>query len=421
VKAIACLLALAVISGCRTSVVAKDVSLDLYMWAQPVGQETSHAGEVIVETTYRGETTHIVTKRLPDRSIDAPPGTPPPVLVQSALIQQWQRHGRPRSMHTALGDISVVDHGACFSVAGLGWGRSWIWFDADGRLLGAVVPDARTSTPIHAIRRDAHAALGGIIARTARIGAAFYASQAKPVAQAPRIAFVHARLIDGTGGPPLDDVTIIERNGTIDAVGRDLPLSPGIATIDLSGKTVIPGLWDMHAHLTQVEWGAAYLAAGVTTVRDLGNTLEFVTALRAASEEKLLQPRILMAGFIDARDPTSPTGYQANTPAEGIALVDMYAAARFDQIKVWNNVAPNVLRAIAAEAHAKGMTVTGHVPKGMNAIEAVKAGQDQIDHIDFILHTSRHSTSTLPLYRRRCSSSAIMAPSSSRRFRPTRC
>ena len=56
----------------------------------------------------------------------------------------------------------------------------------------------------------------------------------------------------------------------------------GATTVDVSGKTIVPGLWDMHAHFQQVEHGAAYLASGVTTVRDLGNILEFVTGIRDA-------------------------------------------------------------------------------------------------------------------------------------------
>ena len=50
----------------------------------------------------------------------------------------------------------------------------------------------------------------------------------------------------------------------------------------VDGKTIVPGLWDMHTHVTQIEWAPVYLAAGVTTVRDMGNEFEFITALRDA-------------------------------------------------------------------------------------------------------------------------------------------
>ena len=70
--------------------------------------------------------------------------------------------------------------------------------------------------------------------------------------------------------------------------------------IDARGKTILPGLWDMHAHFEQVEWGPIYLAAGVTTVRDCGNEFEFITAVRdAIAQGRGLGPRLLLAGIVD--------------------------------------------------------------------------------------------------------------------------
>ena len=68
------------------------------------------------------------------------------------------------------------------------------------------------------------------------------------------------------------------------------------STVD--GKTLVPGLWDMHTHVTQIEWAPVYLAAGVTTVRDMGNEFEFITALRdAIASRRALGPRLLLAGL----------------------------------------------------------------------------------------------------------------------------
>jgi imidazolonepropionase-like amidohydrolase len=96
---------------------------------------------------------------------------------------------------------------------------------------------------------------------------------------------------------------------------------------------------------------------------------------------------MLLAGFIDADDPTTVTGYHADTPEEARALVNVYKRAGFDQVKVWNNVKADIHKVIIAEAHRLGMTVTGHVPKAMNAYQAVEAGQDQINHVAFIIQS----------------------------------
>ena len=152
-----------------------------------------------------------------------------------------------------------------------------------------------------------------------------------------------------------------------------------------AGKTVMPGLWDMHAHFEQVEWGPIYLAAGVTTVRDVGNELEFIAAVRdAVASGQGLGPRMLLAGLIDGPGPRGLGVTRAATPDEGRAWVNRYHDAGFDQIKIYSSVALDVLRAITAEAHKLGMTVTGHVPDSMSAFTALDAGLDQIDHAEYV-------------------------------------
>ena len=152
--------------------------------------------------------------------------------------------------------------------------------------------------------------------------------------------------------------------------------------IDGKGKTLLPGLWEMHAHFMQAEWGPTYLAAGVTTARDLGNEFEFITAVRdPIAKGEALGPQLLLAGLVDGRGPTTFGTNWADTPEQGRAMVAKYKAAGFQQMKIYDLIKPDVLRAIAAEAHKQGMTVTGHVPRGMTAMQGVEAGMDQINHL----------------------------------------
>ena len=190
-----------------------------------------------------------------------------------------------------------------------------------------------------------------------------------------------------TGRPPIPNGTVIVADGRIAAVGPSsrVAIPPQATVVRAAGKTVMPGLWDMHAHFEQVEWGPIYLAAGVTTVRDVGNEMEFIAAVRdAVASGQGLGPRMLLAGLIDGPGPRGLGVTRAATPEEGRAWVNRYHDAGFDQIKIYSSVALDVLRAITAEAHKLGMTVTGHVPDSMSAFTALDAGLDQIDHAEYV-------------------------------------
>ncbi len=141
----------------------------------------------------------------------------------------------------------------------------------------------------------------------------------------------------------------------------------------------------MHSHFYQVEFGPTYLAAGITTARDVGNEIEFGTTLRDDAKQKRgLGPRMLLAGYIDGKNEYHTFDVQVDTPEEAHTAVQRYKNAGYEQIKIRDNVKLETLKAITAEAHRLGMTVTGHVPKGLNALQAVEAGMDQINHMNYV-------------------------------------
>src|SRR4029453_17183017 len=183
------------------------------------------------------------------------------------------------------------------------------------------------------------------------------------------------------------DAVVVVRGDRIVAAGPrgSVSIPEGAGIVDASGKTILPGLWDMHAHHDQVEWGPAYLAAGVTTVRDCGNLVDVKLALREGVDSgNAIGPRLLLAGLIDGKGAGALGPIRVDSPAEARAAVEQFKRKRFDQIKIYESVKPDLVRIMAAEAHRLGMTVTGHVPHGMNAFEAVEAGMDQINHLGFI-------------------------------------
>jgi imidazolonepropionase-like amidohydrolase len=159
-------------------------------------------------------------------------------------------------------------------------------------------------------------------------------------------------------------------------------LPAGGRTIDVRGTTIIPGLWDMHAHIALPEWGPAYLGVGVTTARDMGGEQHSLMALRDAfGAGRVLGPRLLLAGLVDGSGPEAFGTVYADTPEQGRAVVDAYHAAGFQQMKLYTLIKPDVAGAIIRRAHERGMTVTGHVPRAMTLASMVDSGTDNVAHL----------------------------------------
>ena len=330
-----------------------------------------------------------------------------PPSVQMALMRQWISRGRPASVPLLPNgaarierrgrDIIVVNGRPVpldrFSVSGIIWGRETLWCDEQGTLAALVTVDAEFDH-FEALRPDLAPALPQLVARAAADGMAALAEAAAAQNPPPRaiIAIAGGTIVDMTGASALTNGTVLIRDGRIAAVGPagEIDVPRGAAVIDARGKTVIPGLWDMHAHFEQVEWGPIYLAAGVTTVRDVGNELEFIKAVRdAIASGKGVGPRLLLAGVIDGAGPSAHGLAQAATPEDGRRWVNRYVEERFDQIKIYSSITRDVLRAVTDEAHRHQLTVTGHVPNGMTAFDAVEAGLDQINHAEYIARVMR--------------------------------
>jgi imidazolonepropionase-like amidohydrolase len=325
-----------------------------------------------------------------------------PATMQMMLVRYLQTH-KPSGALTTLpgGEITLEHRGkdkirvgdrevelTRYSVSGLIWGRESLWFDSAQNLVAAVTVDAEFDH-FEALRDGYESALSFFVTRAVADGMAALAETARrlsPERKGP-LVISGATLIDGLGGAPVADAVVVIEGGRIKAVGpRDKIVIPrGATVIDAHGKFLLPGLWDMHAHFEQVEWGPTYLAAGVTTVRDVGNEFEFITAVRDAIKEgRGLGPRLLLAGIIDGESATAWGLIRASSPAEAQAVVNRYHAAGFQQIKIYSSVKPDVVRAICDEAHKLGMTVTGHIPNGMNAIQGIEAGMDQINHVQYL-------------------------------------
>jgi imidazolonepropionase-like amidohydrolase len=277
---------------------------------------------------------------------------------------------------------------ARYSISGLIWGRQSVWMDDKNNLVAIVGVDAEFDH-FEALRDEYLPLLAFFVSKAAddnMTALAELAARTSPQ-QKGSLAIVNANLIDGTGKPLVKDAVIVTENGRIASIGTrtSIKIPKGARVFDAGGRYVLPGLWDMHAHFEQVEWGPVYLAAGVTTVRDVGNEFEFITAVRDSIKAgRGIGPRILLAGIVDGDGPMSLGIIRANTPDEARAVVKRYYDAGFQQIKTYSSIKPEILKVICDEAHRLGMTVAGHVPNGINAVQAVEAGMDIITHIQYL-------------------------------------
>ena len=325
-----------------------------------------------------------------------------PVSVQMMLVRYWRSHGSPRTLKTLpRGDVQIQDEGAetftfgdhkvqlhKLSVRGLIWGMESLWMDSQDHLIALVSMDAEMDH-FEAVADGYEDGLATFVAGAARDGMANLAKVAEGFTAHPAsiTAIVGGRLIDGTGKPAIENSVVVLQNGKIAAAGlaASTTIPAGAQIIDAKGKSVLPGLWEMHAHFEQVEWGPIYLATGVTTARDVGNEREFIVAARdAIAAGKGLGPRLVMAGVVDGSGPYSLGVIRVDTPEQARDQVQKYKAEGFQQIKIYSSVKPEILKIVTAEAHRLGMTVTGHIPFGMNAIQGIEDGMDQINHVEYI-------------------------------------
>lgn len=163
--------------------------------------------------------------------------------------------------------------------------------------------------------------------------------------------------------------------------------SPDEILIDGNGGTLLPGLFEMHGHISDND-ALLNVMAGVTSVRDMGNEIDVLDALiEKIDNNTLIGPRITKSGFIEGKSEFSAaTGELASSKQEAIDLVKMYGEkGDYFQIKVYSSVDGDWVADMATEAKKHGMRVTGHIPAFSNVDEMIAAGYDEITHINQVM------------------------------------
>ncbi|HEV3307795.1 MAG TPA: amidohydrolase family protein [Candidatus Sulfotelmatobacter sp.] len=202
------------------------------------------------------------------------------------------------------------------------------------------------------------------------------------------LAITHATVIDCTGAPPMPNSTVVIAGGHITSVGPSdrVSIPAGAHVVDGNGKFLIPGLWDMHGHLTDATEDAFPLLImnGVTGVRDMGGDLAQIDRWRSEIEKGTrVGPHIVRAGpFVDGPKEGVTNRLTVRTPEEARQAVRDLKAKGVDFIKVHNALPPDAFFALMDEARKEHVPVAVHLPRGVSSAEASDAGVASLEHVE---------------------------------------
>ncbi|MGI8499295.1 MAG: amidohydrolase family protein [Gemmatimonadaceae bacterium] len=285
------------------------------------------------------------------------------------------------TIQTAGGSVHVTQ----YDVGGLGFSPSPIWLD-DALDRFAFVSGWSSVVPVGWERAIPEMVRFQDAARNAR-----FSRLARDLGHrsAAGLVITDARLFVAESATVRPHTTVVVQGNRITAVGPDgsIPIPSGAQRIDARGKTLLPGLWDMHAHISPGEDGLLHIAAGVTTIRDMGNdTIGTLVLRRQYASDSLIGPRMILAGLIDGSGPFQvPTGVLADDSVAARRAVGWFADHGYEQIKIYSSMKPELVPVIIAAAHGRGLRVSGHVPAYMTAEQVVKLGFDEIQHSNMLM------------------------------------
>ncbi len=271
-------------------------------------------------------------------------------------------------------------------VRGMGFTPQPLWLDADNRFFGfaggmAMLPEGYEANR-EKLKNIQDAATSAMLKDVSH-GFLVEANKTPTLVD-------HVMVFDSLAGTYLPDRAVLVSNGKVAQVAAagSIGVPAGATVIDGRGKTLLPGLWDAHRHTGGPDWNLIQnLATGMTNFRSPGSeideTLE-MTKARAAGD--LLAPEGKVSVIIDRKDPLAAQGaLTVSSLEETLAAVHKIKDAGLWGVKFYTSMKPEWIAPAAAEAHKLGLHVHGHIPAGMRPLDAVRAGYDEVTHINFIM------------------------------------
>jgi Amidohydrolase family len=198
-------------------------------------------------------------------------------------------------------------------------------------------------------------------------------------------SITHVTVVDVATGKELPDQTVVLQGERILSVSAfDSANPPQGHVIDGHGKFLIPGLWDMHVHIQDLEDLPLYVANGVTGVRLMFGS-KHTPSLRAQIASAPVAPEVIFgSAIVDGDPPVWPGSIIIKNPGDARRTVDEIKADGADFVKIYNDIPRDAYFALAEEARKQNIPFVGHLPYGVRASEASDAGQRSIEHLDGI-------------------------------------
>ncbi|MCL6740811.1 amidohydrolase family protein [Sphingomonas sp. RB56-2] len=265
---------------------------------------------------------------------------------------------------------------------GIGQSPAPVWLFDDGKIFGfvgalALMPEGYEANlkPMIAAQEAAIAELAPAIAKRL-----LTAETMRPV------LFRNVKIYDADKERFVTGQNVVVSDGKIASVGTALPkLAAGARVIDGAGKTLVPGLWDSHMHVSDDFNALSEVALGVTSARNPGGSIELAVSQRERRAKGLMVgPEQFNSVIIDQKGPLAAQGsLTVSSLEETLAAVRKIKAANLTAVKFYTSMNPAWIPPAAKLAHELGLHVHGHIPAGMRTLDAVNAGYDEITHIYF--------------------------------------
>lgn len=310
-----------------------------------------------------------VLRSTKDRALDLLPAGK--ATLEEVVTHEVSANGKPQRVSLVL-------------IHGVALGPQPLWLDEQGELFAEL-----SRTGVTTIRTGWEDAAASLLPAQSEVLDRRDHEIAKTLGRRPSAATVlrHVDVFDAEAKAMRRDMRVVIDGNRITQVSPDDATRIGKGEIDGTGRTLMPGLWDMHVHLQSTLDGLLHVANGVLAARDMGNDITAVTNWRKEfNDGTLIGPRLTLAGLVDGRAATSNLGsIKVTNSAELSQAINALADRHYDELKIYSSVPVELLPQAVKEGHARGLRVGGHVPAGIRFDDVVNVGFDDVSHLNFMV------------------------------------
>jgi len=320
------------------------------------------------------------------------------VLARSLLRAPKRTHDMLPFGRASISQVDVREltgpqgkaHVTLFAIEGVSFAPLAVWLDQEKELF------AEGTDWVFTIRKGWEQAAPELArARNELIGGRARAKLRAAEKRPPGGILIHdVTLFDPERRALVPRMSVLVAGKTIERVAPShrMITPQGATVINGRGRTLLPGLFDMHVHFGAnpqagiEEQSALHLASGVTSVRNMASSVESKRRFEGRARSGDVLPRIFHAGIVEGEGPTAaPTKTIVRTREEMVSVVDAYSAEGFPMLKIYSLVPPDLVAEAGKRAKARNMRVIGHLPNNMTVAQAVQGGFDEFSHVMSLL------------------------------------